>query len=69
MGYLFQWHPFLPDQGRGGGIQPVTMRVYVDHAHLLTEVGEYIRIILIIVGAAIAWGIIANSPIPNYMGF
>jgi len=47
----------------------VTMRVYVDHAHLLTEVGEYIRIILIIVGAAIAWGIIANSPIPNYMGF
>jgi hypothetical protein len=27
------------------------------------------RIILIIVGATIAWGIIANSPIPNYMGF
>jgi hypothetical protein len=27
------------------------------------------RIILIIVGAAIAWGIIVNSSIPNYMGF
>jgi len=27
------------------------------------------RIILIIVGAAIVWGIIINSPIPHYMGF